>query len=296
MFKKKQDTRRTSAYRQSAPVYSYHSSRSGAETARGRYDEPAGRSGDSSGRLRHLPTMLAVIIIIMSLLYTSVLNTNPRVLVAASSSGKSLQRPTAVYQQYIQNRLQDSIWNKNKLTLNAQPIVADLQKQFPEVATAIVTVPFLGHRPVVRIAVSSPAFVLATQRGSYYVSSTGVPLVRVSDVQHQLANLPTVTDETGLPISVGTQILPTDTVAFISTILQQFNATQTPIESVVLPLSANELHVRIKNQPYVVRFNTAGHAETQAGTFLAVKKRLEGSGDVPKEYIDVRVDERAYYK
>lgn len=296
MFKKKQDNRRTPSYQQSAPVFSYHSNRSGAESARGRYEEPAGRLSDSTGRFRHLPTTLAIIVIIGSLLYTSVLDSNPRVMVAASSSGKSLQRPTGVYQEYIQGQLQDSIWNKNKLTLNTQPIVTDLQKQFPEVANAIITVPFLGHRPVVRIAVSSPAFVLATQKGSYYVSNTGVPLVRVSDVQHQLANLPTVTDETGLPVSVGTQILPTDTVEFISTVLQQLEASQTPVESVILPLSANELHIRIKNQPYVVRFNTNGNGEIQAGTFLAVKKRLEGSGDIPKEYIDVRVDERAYYK
>lgn len=297
MFKKKQDTRRTSNYQPSAPVFSYHSNRSGADSVRGRYEEPSNsRLANDGGRFKHLPTTLAIIVIIGSLLYTSVLDTNPRVFVAASTSGKSLQRPTAVYQQYIESQLQDSLWNKNKLTLNTQPIVSDLQKQFPEVATAIVTVPFLGHRPVVRIAVSSPAFVLATQRGSYYVSNTGVPLVRVSDVQHQLANLPTVTDETGLPVSVGTQILPTDTVVFISTVLQQLEATQTPVESVTLPLSANELHVRIKDQPYIVRFNTAGNAEIQSGTFLAVKKRLEGSGGIPKEYIDVRVDERAYYK
>lgn len=296
MFKQKQtNTRRPKDQRQPATVFSYYSSRSGAESSRARYEPPTAPH-KGFGRLKHLPTALAMIVIIGSVLYSSLLDSNPRVMVSASASGQSLQRPTGVYQNYIQERLDESLWNKNKLTLDTRSVVSDLQKQFPEVSQAIVTVPILGHRPVVRIAVSSPAFVLATQHGAYYINDSGVPLVRVSEVQNQLRDLQTVTDETGLPITTGTQILPTKTVDFISTVIGQLKATDTAVDSITLPLSANELHVRITGQPYVVRFNTSGDARVQVGTFLAVKKRLEGSKEIPKEYIDVRVDERAYYK
>jgi len=295
MFRKKTAERRTPASTQNTAVFSYHSSRSGADVSRGRYETPPGQNSVVE-RFKNVPTLLAILVIVGSILYASVLDTNPRVIVAASPTGKPLQRPTATYQNYIRQQLDQSLWSKNKLTLDSRALVTDLQKQFPEVANAIVTVPILGHRPVVRIAVSSPAFILASSQGAYYISETGVPLVKVSEVQNQLAAITTVNDETGLPIAVGTQVLPTDTVMFIRTLLDQMTATNTPVESVTLPLAASELQLRITGQPYAVRFNTAGDAKIQAGTFLAVKKRLEGSREIPKEYIDVRVEERAYYK
>lgn len=281
--------------RPNAPVFSYYSSRSGADTERGRYEPPkTHRTGLE--RLKHLPTTMALIAIVGCVLYASVLNDQPRVMIAASTTGKPLQRPTKVYEDFISQQLGSSVMNKSKLTFNSQSVTEGLQKQFPEVANAIVTIPLIGHRPVVHIAVSSPAFILASTSGAYYVSADGKPLVKVSDVANPLPNMATVTDETNLPVTIGKQILPTDTVSFISGVVKQLQAAKTPIQSVTLPLEANELQVRIVGLPYMVRYNTLGDPRLQTGTFFAVKKRLEGSRDVPKEYIDVRVEERAYYK
>ena len=298
MFKKKpkqQPRNVQSVGRASSPVFSYHSSRSSGETARGRYEPPAGQRRGLD-RLKHLPTTLAIVVIVGCLFYASLLDNKPRIMISASSTGKPLQRPSKVYESYIDQQLAGSFTNRSKLTFNGESVVAGLQKQFPEVANAIVTIPLVGHRPVVHIAVSSPAFILGSSSGAYYISAAGMPLVKVSEVENPLSNIITVTDETNLPITVGKQILPTDTVTFITAVIKQLQATNTPVQSVTLPLEVNELQVRIVGQPYAVRYNTLGDARLQTGTFLAVKKRLEGSGDKPKEYIDVRVEERAYYK
>jgi len=298
MFKKKekpQGRNRQTADRANAPVFSYHASRSGSDIQRGRYEPPASQKRGFE-RLKHLPTTLALIVIVASLFYASLLDNRPRVMVSASSTGKPLQRPNSVYEAYIAKQMNNSFTNKSKLTFNGEPIVVNLQKQFPEVASAIVTIPIVGHRPVVHIAVSSPAFILGSTSGAYYISADGKPLVRVSEVESPLSNIITVTDETSLPVTIGKQILPTDTVSFISDVIRQLQATSIPIQSVTLPQEANELQVRIVGEPYVIRYNTLGDARTETGTFLAVKKRLEGSREAPKEYIDVRVEERAYYK
>lgn len=298
MFKKKtkiEGRNRQTADRANAPVFSYYASRSGSETQRGRFEAPATHKRGLE-RLKHLPTAIALIAIVVSLIYASLLDNRPRVMVSASSTGKSLQRPNAVYESYLTKQMGDTFTNRSKLTFNGEPIVASLQKQFPEVANAIITIPLVGHRPVVHIAVSSPAFILGSTSGAYYISADGKPLVRVSEVENPLPNMITVTDETNLPVTIGKQILPTDTVSFISAVIKQLQATKTPIQSVTLPLEANELQVRIVGQPYAIRYNTLGDARIETGTFLAVKKRLEGSGEKPKEYIDVRVEERAYYK
>ncbi len=299
MFKKKQkqpEGRNVQRNGQSqSPVFSYYSNRSGGDSERARYEAPkTHRKGLE--RLKHLPTTVALVAIVGCVIYASLLDTRPRIMVAASSTGKSLQRPTKVYEEYISKQLAGSVMNKSKLTFDSSTVTKDLQKQFPEVANAIVTIPLVGHRPVVHIAVSSPAFILATSSGAYYLSADGRPLVRVTEVANPLSNMTTVADNTNIPITIGKQALPTDTVTFITSVIKQLQATNTPVQSITLPLEANELQVRLVGQPYSVRFNTVEDARLQVGTFLAVKKRLEGSGEIPKEYIDVRVEERAYYK
>lgn len=296
MFKKKKiEPRRSPGTSQPANVFSYHSNRSNPEVSRARYDAPASHKRGVE-RLKHFPTLVATIVIVATLLYASVLENQPRLKVLASESGRSLQRSDDIYTDFVAKKLSDSVFNKSKLTFNSQPLVESLKQEFPEVDSAVVTLPLLGHKPIVRIAVSSPVFILATTHGSYYVNDKGMPLVRVSDVQKQPENISVVTDETGLPIKVGKQVLTTDTVRFISRLLEQLNATKTPYEAITLPLEANEVQVKLAGAPYIGRFNSLQDARIQVGTFLAVKQRLKGKGETPKEYIDVRVEERAYYK
>ncbi len=292
-----QRSRRSLAGPTAAPnqVFSYRASRSSADAPRARYEVPK-QSSLLMSRLVRLPMIFSVVLILGCLVYVSLLDSNPRVMLVSSSSGKSLQRSESVYQSFIADQLDNNITNKSKVSINTRPITAALQKQFPEVSTAVITLPLLGHRPIVYISVSSPAFVLATTNGAYYMSTDGRPLVRVSDVANPISGLTTVSDATGISISVGQQALPTDTVAFISQVIEQLTASKIPIDQVSLPLEANELEVRVTGQPYRVRYNLLGDAKLQTGTFLAVKNRLQGSGEMPTEYIDVRVAERAYYK
>lgn len=300
MFNKKrkttsQEQRRAPVSVQRTNVFSYHSNRSAPDSARGRYEVPADKRAGFE-RLKHMPTLIAGIVIVGTLLYASLVSSQPRVQVLASDAGQSLQRPNGTYAEFITKQLGGSAFNKSKLTFDAEPLVAALQKEFPEVDTAIVTLPLIGHRPIVKIAVSSPAFVLATSHGAYYVSDKGMPLVKVSDVAKQPRGVPTVTDETNLPIEPGKQVLPSDTVMFIAQLLAYLSSTKTPYDTVTLPLEANEVRVRPTGASYYVRFNVSGNARVQVGTYLATQHRLEEGRDHPKEYIDVRVEERAYYK
>lgn len=295
MSKPKESERRRSQSSQSATVFSYHQNRSASDAQRARYDPPAA-SRTGLDRLKHIPTMLAVVVIVGCLLYASVLDSTPRVSIAVSENGKTLQRPADTYSNYISSQLDGSIFNKSKLTFNSQSLTAALTGHFPEIDSAVVTLPLLGHKPVVRLAITSPAFVLASQSGAYYISSQGVPLVKVSEVADSVTDLATISDQTNLPITVGTQVLPEATVTFIREVIQQLEATETSFESVVLPVEANEIQVRPTGKPYVIRFNSLEDARTQVGTYRAVQQRLEGSGVAPAEYIDVRVAERAYYK
>ena len=103
-------------------------------------------------------------------------------------------------------------------------------------------------------------------------------------------------DQTGLPVTLGKTALPSINVQFISDVLVEMQAKKVAVTGVVLPKATNEVDLRVAGVPYLVKFNLRGDARAEAGTYLATKQYLESRGKTPGEYVDVRVDGKAYYR
>lgn len=121
-------------------------------------------------------------------------------------------------------------------------------------------------------------------------------MLRTQDAAISGLGLTTVADDAGLEVSTGKTILPRDNIEFITTVLYQLKQQKVDVQSVTLPPISNELHVRLQGRQYYVKFNLQGSAIEQAGALLAIKERLEAENQTPTEYIDVRVQDRAYVK
>jgi len=63
-----------------------------------------------------------------------------------------------------------------------------------------------------------------------------------------------------------------------------------------LPKGTSELDVHISGAAYLFKYNLRGDARAEAGAFMAVKASLESQHKTPEAYIDVRVDNKAYYR
>lgn len=125
----------------------------------------------------------------------------------------------------------------------------------------------------------------------------GRAIADAHDVESSIKDdLPVVQDESGLPIKRGQTALPKETVSFIETVAGQLEAKRIAVQTIVLPPIANELHIRLSGQPYFVKFDVRGEGRLQAGSLIAVKEKLEADKRTPKEYIDVRVPDKAFYK
>ncbi len=85
-------------------------------------------------------------------------------------------------------------------------------------------------------------------------------------------------------------------IQFITRLDSQLKAEKLEVQAYTLPLLANELHVRLQGQGYYMKFNTENDSRVQVGTYLAVIEKLNSAGQAPTEYIDFRIEERAYYK
>jgi hypothetical protein len=180
--------------------------------------------------------------------------------------------------------------NHNKLTIDTSGIATEMQKAHPELESVTVVTPLVGLRPNLYVHVSEPVFTLKQDSSSYILSAAGYITGRGAP-----SSLPVVVDETGESVTIAKQLLPSSHVTFMKTIWYQLTKQGVAVESLVLPKGkAFEVDVRLKDKPYYLKFNVTEDATRQGGVAVAVLQQL---GDTtPKEYIDLRVPGRAYYK
>jgi hypothetical protein len=84
-------------------------------------------------------------------------------------------------------------------------------------------------------------------------------------------------------------------VSFIQTLAYQFSEAKIAVSAYALPAgSPYELDVRLEDKPYMIRCSLVADALVQSGAAIATLQHLGNT--VPREYLDVRVPGRVYYK
>lgn len=305
MFAKKKsttDTRRvrTPQAASRGPVFSYYANRSVRSGASVRQvQEPPANDQQRLPRIAwrsYVPTVIVVILAVTLLGATLQLSDAAKVVTVGPSESHVFLRDKRIYEAAAHEAF-DNVFNRNKLTVNTGKITADLQQRFPELAVVSISLPFMGTHPVVYIQPATPQLILASKNGMYILDSNGRALLSANQAtQLESLKIPVVQDESSLILEAGKIVLPRATVAFITEVVGQLQAKKIEIASLTLPPGANELHVRPAGVGYYVKYNVHGKAREEAGAYLAVKARLESERKAPKEYIDVRVENKVYYK
>jgi len=288
------EPRRVTQESRVANVFSYHASRSRAEVSVGRNIAP--RQNQRS-RWKYLPSYIALAAIAISLIYVSTLDTNPRIIITGPEEDKTILQATAAYQKAAQEELRRSISSRSKLMINTNIIASRLKKRFPELNEIAVTIPIGARRPIIELQPAHPTILLTSRSGTFVLDDNGRALIESNRlITVGSLELPVVTDESSLSVKPGSVVFPSGTGKFIEQVITQLQAKSLVIETITLPIVANELHIRLQGKGYFVKFNMSGDARLQAGTLIAVKEKLEAEKKTPAEYIDVRVEEKAFYK
>lgn len=300
--KKPEDpARRSPAGGRSAPVFSYYSNRSDQDLPRRRRDTNIGdaikKRAPKAWWVGYLPAIISIMVVIGCAMYATTLAVKPRIHITTIDGKPAATQDVKIYETAAQKILKKSLFSRSKLTIDTDKIAKELQDQFPELGDVIVTVPLIGRQPIIDAQPAVPALVLSGQGGVYVVDINGTPVLKASELKSSIKDkLPAVTDDSGSEVQMGKQLLPTDLVRFIGQIDAQLKAKQVRVQSYSLPALANELHVRLADIPYVIKCNIDTDARLQVGTYLAVSEKLKAEGITPAEYIDVRIEERAYYR
>jgi hypothetical protein len=283
----------------SATVFSYHASRSARTNATGRIDPqataPATAARGKQSRFSRMPVLFAVGLFAVLCIINTTLGSTPHVQVMGTAAVPL--RPADAYNDAAGALVRESALNKNKLTINTGHIQDKMRKQFPELTDVMVSVPFVGMTPVVHVTPGVPVLLLNAGSQLYALDIAGRALIRASEVPNiEKLDLPVVVDNSGLAVTAGKPALPASNVAFITEVIGQLQAKGLTITSVTLPAGTSEMDVRVSGVGYLAKFNLQGDGRVEAGSYLATKAQLEHTHTVPADYIDLRVEGRAYYK
>lgn len=294
-------------------VFSYHANRSTGSVAGSSRSRDSGgfsrsatpkkasalRSSPPRSLLRRVPIVLACTAALVLLVNGVILSRTPEVIEFVESDKQRIfLRSHQTYQHAAEALLARSITNTNKLTIDTKRVSTEFQRQFPELAQVSVVLPVLGRRPAIYIQPSQPALLFKTGDGGLYVlDRDGRALINASQVPKVAGlGLQVVEDQSGLSAELGSVVLPSGNVVFITEVVRQLRAKGLSVTGLVLPKGTSELDVRIDGVGYAVKFNLQGDARAEVGSYLAVKNYLEREHKVPGSYVDVRVDNRAYYR
>ena len=293
--RRKNATLRQNLYKEAPPkaVFSYYSSRTDEDKKYGRRTK---KPTNIWAFIKHLPVYLASLAIVLCLGYLLTLSTNPKIIITSENKLFNSER-AGEYALAAHEVMASSLINQTKITIDTRKLEDSLKERFPEVQEAAITLPIMGRRPIIKLELLAPALIIRSAGEDYILDANGRAIMPYAQSSSESAqNLPIVIDQTDTPIQLGSGVLTSAETRFIIDLIALLAAKDISVSSLTLPRVASELHIKIKNQPYYVKFDLLGDVRLQAGTFLAVKRRFDSRGGKPSQYVDVRVEDKVYYK
>jgi hypothetical protein len=238
--------------------------------------------------------------LVASIGYVLSLSSSPKVVIrnTASDPGSVFLRERAVYEEASQQVLESSLLNKSKVTIDTAGFDRKMREQFPELSVASVTLPLMGRRPIVELVVVKPAMILSVKNDQTYIlDEDGRAIMPVNEAKGiGSLQLPVVADESGDSFKTGEGVLTKQAVTFITTFVNQLDAKKVKVSTITLPPLASEVQFKVDGQQYYIKASLMTDARQAAGSYLAMKAKLESDKITPAEYVDVRVDEKVFYK
>jgi hypothetical protein len=207
---------------------------------------------------------------------------------------QSFIRDNSEYINAVNTELNKSWQNKSKLTIKSQSISQSIKSQFPEVRSVSIRTSLFRHKPSVKLQLTKPTARLVKPDATYVLDSEGNALFDAGKTKASFNtnDLIPITDNSTYSIQIGKPAVTEDQISYIKEIIRQFQDKNIPIKEMSLEAGGLELHVKLKDKAYFVKFSFLSDARQSSGAYITIRKN-----NVPaNQYIDVRLPERVYVK
>lgn len=255
---------------------------------------------ERSKRLRRRRIRLAIIIIGLVLLGFQYRLGNTLINVPSGVSLPDDQR--RIYADKITKLAADHTTFSQSWMLDDQSLNQQIIRQMPEIQA----VSFDSKAPfsrdlIANITFRTPEFTWTdASKSRQFVDSQGILFDKNYVSGLSGGNLVHIEDQSGAVLDAGSSVLTRDLVSFVgrlpSQLKKEFGDKNLTVERVIIPQSIREVRFKIHGDPYEVRFDSTRGLEEQVSDLKLIKNRLKQQRITPRNYIDIRVENKAFYK
>jgi cell division septal protein FtsQ len=182
-------------------------------------------------------------------------------------------------------------FGRNSLLINTAALGGFMEKAEPGIKQASVKHKGL-HGIEIVVVERQPSLNWKTNGTLYLLDADGTV---IGPSKGTYVKLPTVVDSSNLPVKVGDRVAPAAFVTFCKEFLRDLPATGLQASEVTVPETTSEVVVKT-TKGYSLKLDTTRQASGELADLRAVQKELTRSRKTPKEYIDLRIEHKAYYK
>ena len=217
------------------------------------------------------------------------------------SGDRESYQSLSVYTNEINSMVDSSIASSSKFLLNSSKLESEIESKFPEVVRSSVVIPLAGRQLQVNLQFAKPMMRLLqidNQQGIVTENGTLTTVADAEAINEQFADLPSISIPS-INSFEGSQLLTSEEVELLRLLISEFDgssAFRAKLDSAEYDVTKREIRARFDNLTYYAKLTPERSARAQIGSLVAIQKELTEKGTLPKEYIDVRVDDRVYVK
>lgn len=201
------------------------------------------------------------------------------------------QQSAAVYRKTIDDYYAMRPAERFTPFLNYQTLKEHIMQQTPEVKTVRVE-PFGAGLARVKLTFRQPLAQWSSNGKTYFVDDEGVTFEQNYFATPNLA----VKDQSGAPLSGGQEVVNRRFLGFLGQAVSRFAKANITVTEIVLPQdTVRQVLFLIHDKPYAVKMTVDRAADAQVAQAIKAMRYIDERSLRP-EYIDVRVDQRVFYK
>lgn len=187
-----------------------------------------------------------------------------------------------------QSMFKDGFKEVNTFLFNERKAEAQILS-IPQIKSAKFSKLIFKKRLLVKVAEHETTIIWQTNNERFMVNRGGV----IYDVAADDSPLIVVEDLKNVPVNLNQRIVTTEFIEFVTSIVANIpRKTNLAARRVIVPETTFEIEV-VTSEGWKIIFDTTRSFETQLNNLVKV---LRSTQSPPKQYVDLRIEDRVYYK
>ncbi len=193
--------------------------------------------------------------------------------------------------EQLTNIMNSSILGKNIIFINTNKLAAQFADKHPQLSGIKIKKKFL-NKIEISLTERQASLIWKTGNNQFVLSEDGRAYSQWSGGS---TNLLIVTDGANLPVTIGQQVVPASFIVFTRQLISRLNEQKIAYSGISVPETTSEVYITTKDG-YILKLDTTRSVDDQIADLKAVIALLAKQKNKPKEYIDLRISGKVFYK